>query len=139
MRGDIISWFSLQSEDFIFVVQKYYGFFCVLSSQLKHLFFQCLKCKYIQTDLRSNKHYKILLLCFPSLKYSLPQYEISTSDVKRSSWYWEWGECSPGNIYFGGIVDDEHKDVGNMFAQLFSSPLKYSQQEEAFSVETGIL
>lgn len=104
MRGDIISWFSLQCEVFPFVVQKYYGVFCVLSSQLKHLFFQCLKCKYIQTDLRSNKHYKILLLCFPCLKYSLPQYEISTSDVKRSSWYREWGERSPGNISFVALL-----------------------------------
>jgi len=49
------------------------------------------------------------------------------------------GEHSPGNIYFGGIVDDEHKGVGNMFAQIFTSLLKYGLEEETFSVETGVL
>lgn len=73
----------------------------------------------------------------PSIKYILAQYEVSTSDVIRL--VQGVGEHSPGNIYFGGVVDDEHKGIGNICAQIFTSQLKYSQQQETFSVETEAL
>lgn len=48
----------------------------------------------------------------PSIKYILPQHEVSTTDVIRL--VQGVGEYSPGNTYFGGIVDDEHKGIGNL-------------------------
>lgn len=55
----------------------------------------------------------------PSIRYILPQHEVSASDVTRL--VQREGEHSPGNIYFGGIVDDEHKGIGNICAQIFAS------------------
>lgn len=72
-----------------------------------------------------------------SAKYILPQQEVSTTDVIRL--VQGVGEHSPGNIYFGGIVDDEHKGMGSICAQIFTSPLKYSKQEKTFPVETEVL
>lgn len=46
---DVISWFSHQSEVYPFVVQKCFVLLCVHGSLLKHLGFQNLKCKYIQS------------------------------------------------------------------------------------------
>lgn len=73
----------------------------------------------------------------PTIKYILPRHEVSTSDVIRL--VQGIGEHNPVNIYFGGIVDDEHKGIGNICAQIFTNLLKYGQQEETFSVETEVL
>lgn len=41
---------------------------------------------------------------------------------------------------FGSIVDEEHKGVGIVWPNIHQSVKKYhGQQEETFSVETGVL
>lgn len=43
------------------------------------------------------------------------------------------GEHSPRNIYFGGIVDDEHKGIGNRCAEILKYVKMWSTGRDLFS------